>query len=319
MNSKVSPTTESDSIAQAKEFLLEGEVVAIPTETVYGLAANGLDGDTVQKIFVAKGRPQDNPLILHIGDEDQLSPLVKEIPEKAKRLMDTFWPGPLTIIFEKADIVPMEVTAGGNTVGVRMPSHPWTKKLLEELPFPLAAPSANRSGRPSPTDAKSVLQDMNGMIPLIIDGGDASIGLESTVIDMTDTPTILRPGFITKEDIEEVIGQVTMDPHLENENVIPKAPGQKYRHYAPKAKVFLYDEAPKADNKRCVCLFGEALEHEFSLGDEDDLSQMARALFRTFRLADEKGYEEIWVPKVPRQGWGYAIMNRLEKAAGGKE
>lgn len=297
--------------------------MAIPTETVYGLGANGCDATAVSKIFEAKGRPQDNPLILHIGAKEQVSALVTEIPEVANRLMDVFWPGPLTIILNRSDRVPDNVTAGGPTVGIRMPSHPWTQQWLAGLPVPVAAPSANRSGRPSPTDANAVLHDMDGVIPLVIDGGDASIGLESTVIDMTGEPTILRPGFITQEDLEQVLGTVRMDPHLENEAAVPRAPGQKYRHYAPMAKVRIYDGDDVTDlasPETLVCVFGDVLGlHLYSLGKRDNLAEMAHALFRVFRAADDAGYKEIWVPAVEKRGWGYAIMNRLEKAAGGSQ
>lgn len=322
---------DSDAIQEAADLLTKGELVAFPTETVYGLGANGLDEAAVAKIFLAKGRPQDNPLILHIAKREQLAELVEAIPEKATRLMDAFWPGPLTLIFRAKPTVAPNVTAGGGTVGIRMPSHPVAQALLEACALPVAAPSANVSGRPSPTDAHTVFEDLSGKVPMILDGGDTQIGLESTVLDITvDPPVILRPGFVTAEDMAPVVGYVKLDPHLVGDTAIPKSPGQKYRHYAPRAKVSLYDSVDQMREERAqaeergemavLLLFMEDAkcdsERAFSLGSASDLSQMAHLLYRRLREADDACADRILVQAVERKGWGFAIMNRLEKAAG---
>ena len=323
--------TGEEAIAEAAERLRAGQLVAIPTETVYGLGANGLDAEASKKIFAAKQRPADNPLILHIAERAQLKELATDIRPQAEKLMDAYWPGPLTLVFEATEAVPSIVTAGGTTVAVRMPSHPVATEILKRAAVPVAAPSANRSGSPSPTDAPSVYADMRRLIPLIVDGGPTAIGLESTVVDVTeDIPVLLRPGFITPEDLRAVVGAIRVDPHLEDESVIPRSPGQKYRHYAPRAQVELYAsekamrrlaEKARADGEHIVVLsFDEEKEDgDYSLGSRDDLSVMAHTLFRHLRAADDEEADRIYAPEVEKQGWGLAIMNRLEKAAGRNE
>ena len=325
--------TSAESIQKAADIIRQGELVAFPTETVYGLGANGLDVQAVGKIFTAKGRPQDNPLILHIADREDLAALVTHIPPQADALVEAFWPGPLTLIFEAADIVPEAVTAGGKTVAVRMPAHPVALDLIKASGVPLAAPSANVSGRPSPTDADTVLTDLDGRIPIILDGGRTRIGLESTVLDLTTRPPmILRPGFITEEDLAPVIGPVAVDPQLKGQT--PRSPGQKYRHYAPKAavvivepydvKAVLWEQSKRQESGQRVLalLFDEDFTgagDTAGLGSAADLSQMAHVLYKRLREADTAGYDVVVMPGVPRQGWGTAIMNRLDKAAGRTE
>ena len=229
----------------AGEILRRGEMVAFPTETVYGLGANALDESASAKIYEAKGRPSDNPLIVHISKEEQLEPLVKEIPEKARLLMEKFWPGPLTLIFKKKDTVPDGTTGGLDTVAIRMPDNAVALAMIDAAKVPIAAPSANTSGRPSPTTANHVMDDMNGRISMILDGGAVGIGIESTIVDVTgEIPMILRPGYINKSMLENVVGEVAIDKAIlgpMDENAHPKAPGMKYKHYAPKADFTMYD------------------------------------------------------------------------------
>lgn len=234
---------EADELAEAAQIIRDGGLVAFPTETVYGLGGNGLDPQASKKIYAAKGRPSDNPLILHIAKNEQLHEVVSEIPEAAATLAEAFWPGPLTMIFKKADCVPYETTGGLDTVAVRMPQHTGALQFLEAAGVPVAAPSANTSGRPSPTLAKHVKEDLDGKIDMIIDGGEVGIGFESTIVDVTEeVPVILRPGYITQKMLQDVIGEVQMDPALMqvSDDQKPKAPGMKYRHYAPKADMTLY-------------------------------------------------------------------------------
>ena len=230
---------DEQTIMQAGEIIRNGGLVAFPTETVYGLGGDGLNPDSSRKIYAAKGRPSDNPLIIHIYRMEDLEVLVKEIPESARKLAEAFWPGPLTMILPKADVVPKETTGGLDTVAVRMPSHKVALAFIKAAGGFVAAPSANLSGKPSPTLAKYVLEDMDGRIDMIIDGGDIAIGLESTIVDLTgDVPMILRPGYITLDMLKDVLGEVTMDPTLMDGDCKerPKAPGMRYRHYAPKGK-----------------------------------------------------------------------------------
>ena len=249
-----SENIDNESIKKAGEIIREGGLVAFPTETVYGLGANALNKEAAKKIYAAKGRPSDNPLIAHIANEEMLKPLVKEIPEVAKKLMDAFWPGPMTLIFNKSDIVPKDTTGGLDTVAIRMPNHPIAQALIKEAGVSIAAPSANLSGKPSPTLGEHVIDDMDGRIDMIIDGGMVGMGLESTIIDVTvEPPMILRPGFITKEMLKEVIDQVETDKAIltkPTDGLRPKAPGMKYRHYAPKADFRMYDgEEEKVANE----------------------------------------------------------------------
>ena len=281
----------------------EGGLVAFPTETVYGLGANALNPNAVKKIFLAKGRPQDNPLIIHISNLKQLDELVLEIPDLAVKLIDLFWPGPLTIIFKKNKIVPNEVTCGLDTVAIRMPSNKLALELIEKSNCPIAAPSANVSGRPSPTKAKHVIDDLNGKIDIVIDGGAVNIGLESTVIDLSgELPIILRPGKITRSQIESVIGKVETSTC----NVKPKSPGMKYKHYSPKAKVIIYSNNLIELKKKYVNY--KVLKYESKV-------EMANKIFNDFRECDDAGIDVILVKSVDEKGLGLAIMNRVKKAA----
>lgn len=236
---------DMEVIKEASDILHAGDMVAFPTETVYGLGADALDEMASKKIYAAKGRPSDNPLIVHVANEQQILPLVKEIPESARKLMKAFWPGPLTIIFNKSDVVPYGTTGGLDTVAIRMPNHKVALTLIEESNIPIAAPSANTSGRPSPTTAMHVMDDLNGKISMVIDGGAVGIGIESTIVDVTgDIPMILRPGYINKKMLEEVVGEVTIDKAIlgpVSPDLKPKAPGMKYKHYAPKADFTMFD------------------------------------------------------------------------------
>ncbi|WP_433745408.1 L-threonylcarbamoyladenylate synthase [Falsibacillus pallidus] len=321
-------------ISQAAEFLNNNEVVAFPSETVYGLGANAGSTEAVAKIFEAKGRPSDNPLIVHIGDRAQLPALVKQINEKAEKLIEAFWPGPLTIIFEKKEgVFSDKVTAGLNTVGIRLPDHPVAMALIKEANLPIAAPSANRSGRPSPTTAKHVLDDLDGKIAGIVDGGATGVGVESTVIDCTaETPVILRPGGVSKEEIESIIGPVEIDAALLNGEGAPKSPGMKYTHYAPDAPLYLMEGSPGkiqslVDDKRKEGLKVGILATEESKGNysadvvipcgsRKDLPTVAQSLYDVLRAFNEADLDMIVSEVFPRDGIGTAIMNRLEKAAG---
>lgn len=335
-----SSNPDIELVKEAARYITGGELVGFPTETVYGLGANGLDENAVRKIFMAKGRPQDNPLILHVNSIEMLRTLVVEIPDKALKLIDAFWPGPLTILFKKNNIVPEVITAGLDTVAIRMPSHKIALELIGASNTPIAAPSANTSGRPSPTRAEHVVEDMNGKIPFIIDGGETGIGLESTVIDLTeDIPMILRPGGITPRDIIEVLGECKIDPGLEETSIdsTPKSPGQKYRHYAPKAKMFVFTGKSEDVNKEMLIRATKA-KHEgkkvgimttienvefFSgfmieeMGSLDDVDSIAHNLFHLIRKLDEAKVDLILCQGVERDSIGLAVMNRLYKASGG--
>lgn len=324
-------------IEEAVKQLRNDELVAIPTETVYGLGANGLSEEACRKIFETKGRPQDNPLILHLSKIDELERLVKDIPEDVDRLMEELWPGPLTLIFYKSQVVPSIVTAGGSTVAIRIPNNNITRDIIEKAEFPIAAPSANLSGRPSPTTAEDVYGDLNGKIPLIIDGGQSNIGIESTVLDITEKPyTILRPGFFDKEDLEVYLDEVLYDTSLVKDDVIPRSPGQKYKHYAPKAsvEVIVGDEISiksyiedfkknKGKEKVAYILFDEnkyLLKGEeifLSLGSKKNLIEMAHNLFRNLRQADRLKVDKIICEGTDEKGIGIGIMNRLKKSSAG--
>lgn len=338
-------------LAPFGKMIRSSEVVAFPTETVYGLGADALDPRGIKKIYEAKGRPVDNPLIVHIHDKRELVPLVKSVPPKAKALMDAFWPGPLTMIFQKTVLVPMEVTAGGSTVAIRMPDHPVAKALIQISRVPLVAPSANRSGKPSPTTAEHVLEDLDGRIHGIIDGGKSMVGLESTVIDMTEpVPVLLRPGGITLGMIEKIIGPIERDFHLEpghsmdpdsckDKGIKLRSPGMKYTHYAPRASVVIIKgEGPKVIEhlRRMAKTYGMSKkkvgiitvdEHVKnyedlpdvrikSLGGEKDLAMMATNLFTTLRSFDATDVDIIFAEAIEDREVGEAIMNRLTKAAG---
>ncbi len=320
-------------LQEAAKLLRENEAIAFPTETVYGLGANAMNDEAIAKIFEAKGRPSDNPLIVHIGTKSQLDGIVKEIPPVAEKLMEHFWPGPLTIILPRKEGISEKVTAGLNTVGVRMPDHPVALALIEEANVPVAAPSANRSGRPSPTLASHVYEDLNEKIAGIVDGGATGVGVESTVIDCTSAvPTILRPGGITKEQLEAVIGTVTLDPALKDEKEKPKSPGMKYTHYAPKAPLSIVEgsrefiqrivDKKKEEGFKVGVLTTEEYQHVYradvvlSCGVRSDLASVATKLYDVLRTFDASEVDIIFSESFPNEGIGNAIMNRLTKAAG---
>ena len=319
---------------QAVDILKNGGLVAFPTETVYGLGALATDEQAVRKIFEAKGRPSDNPLIVHIGNAEAISKYAKDITKAAEKLIDAFWPGPLTLVFEKIPgVIAPSVTPGVETVGLRMPDHPVALGLLCALDGPVAAPSANRSGKPSPTLASHVDDDLKGLIPLILDGGQTGIGVESTVIDMTTTPpTILRPGGTTREMIEEIIGPVNAADGIEDDKT-PRAPGMKYMHYAPVAPLFVIglDEqiigeavaAQHAEGKRVAVIGPDELliaeaDWQFSVGPRHDNEAMAANLYRALRQCDLTEADIILAVETDLGGVGTAVMNRLMKAADGK-
>lgn len=374
-------------IEEAAQILKTGGLVAFPTETVYGLGGNGLDKEAARKIYAAKGRPSDNPLILHVSKMEEVYPLVESVPEKAKRLMESFWPGPLTLILKKSKIVPLESTGGLDTVAIRCPDNALTLELIERAGLPVAGPSANLSGSPSPTEASHVYHDLSGRIEGILDDGAVGIGVESTILDMsTDRPTLLRPGAITLEDLMEVLGEKPeIDPTLLGKKMedgfIPKAPGMKYRHYAPKAEMVLFCsleekeseekelkkkelEDKTSEKKRSEDRISEGKESEYKvskriaeyleeegrgfprekiavfcaeetkhfyqemeekegivlkvLGRRDEPLSMTHNLFRILRECDEEGIELILSEGYSEKGIGFALMNRMKKAAGQK-
>ena len=374
-------------IEEAAQILKAGGLVAFPTETVYGLGGNGLDKEAARKIYAAKGRPSDNPLILHVSKMEEVYPLVESVPEKAKRLMESFWPGPLTLILKKSKIVPLESTGGLDTVAIRCPDNALTLELIERAGLPVAGPSANLSGSPSPTEASHVYHDLSGRIEGILDDGAVGIGVESTILDMsTYRPTLLRPGAITLEDLTEVLGEKPeIDPTLLGKKMedgfIPKAPGMKYRHYAPKAEMVLFcsleekeseeKESKKkeledktSEKKRSEDRISEGKESEYKvskriaeyleeegrgfprekiavfcaeetkhfyqemaekegivlkvLGRRDEPLSMTHNLFRILRECDEEGIELILSEGYSEKGIGFALMNRMKKAAGQK-
>lgn len=319
----------TESVSKAAEILKRGGLVAIPTETVYGLAANALDENAVRDIFRAKGRPQDNPLIVHIASLEMLPPLVKEIPEIAKRLAERFWGGPLTMIFNKSEKIPSVTSGGLDTVAVRMPASEAACEIIKKCGFPLAAPSANLSGKPSPTTAAHVFEDMNGKLPLIIDGGECSVGVESTVICFSGNKIhILRPGGITEEMLAE-FGEVEIDKAVTAQ---PKAdervlsPGMKYRHYSPKAEVFIVNAHGKAfsdyalkraeTERNLIALGAGVLEKGVFLDYGATPEIQAQRLFALLRKADELGAEIVLVEMPEQNGVGLAVYNRLLRAAG---
>lgn len=331
MNTLFLKSNDIDLITAA-EILKSGGLVAIPTETVYGLAANALDGNAVSKIFAAKGRPVDNPLIVHISSLSEWEPLVEHIPEKAKILAEKFWPGPLTIILPKSDIIPKATSGGLSTVGVRMPSHPVARKIIELSGCPLAAPSANSSGLPSPTVARHVIKDMAGRIDAVVDGGECDFGIESTVISLaSDPPRLFRPGGITVEQIEAAIGKIEIDPAVLNgvsENEKPLSPGMKYKHYSPKAEIFivsgslqdfvLYTDLYKKDGDMALCFSGEEKYVSIpclNFGSRDNPKDQAHALFYSFRCFDELGAKRVFVREPSSEGIGLGVYNRLLRAA----
>ncbi len=326
-------------IEDAAKLIRQGELVAFPTETVYGLGADALLPRGAEKIYQAKGRPSDNPLIIHIADVQALERIAAKIPPEARLLAEAFWPGPLTMIFEKTEEVPYETTGGMDTVAVRMPSHPVALELIRQSGGYIAAPSANTSGRPSPTLASHVYEDLNGKIPMILDGGAVGIGIESTIIDLSESiPMVLRPGYITKEMLSQVIGEVKDDPGLiaDNSNIRPKAPGMKYRHYAPKAELTLITgqrdqviakinalvKEKEAQGKKAGVIATDetrdAYECQYvkSIGSREDEDGIARHLYGILRDFDALDMDYIYSESLATPRIGQAIMNRLLKAAG---
>ena len=329
---------DKNEIKKQSKLLSEGKTVIFPTETVYGLGANALDEDAVKKIYEAKGRPSDNPLIVHIYDKEEVYNLAENINEKAKTIMDKFWPGPITIILNKKDIVPYRTSGGLETVAIRMPSHLIAREIIKEAGVPIAAPSANISGRPSPTKADHVYEEMNGRVSGIVLGGDCNFGLESTVLDVTtENPMILRPGSITKEDLEKVIGEVLIDPSLERkeDNKKAKAPGMKYTHYSPDADVYIVsgnreetiskinslvvENNEKGLKTGVMCLEQNKNNYKgevVSLGST--LEEVGSNLFDVLRKMDKMNIDIVYSEEFSRNGVGQAIMNRLLKSAGYK-
>lgn len=330
MNTQLLPASEA-SCAYAAELLRAGEVVGIPTETVYGLAADALNPQAVRKIFVAKGRPQDNPLIVHIADLSALARLTDCPPALSYRLAEAFWPGPMTMILPKSKLVPTEVTAGLDTVGIRMPSHPAAREIIRQS-NPLAAPSANRSGLPSTTEAAHVFADMDGRIPLIIDGGRCTVGVESTVIAVhEDFVRLLRPGGISAEQLQQIT-RVEIDPgvlHPIAPDQKVESPGMKYKHYSPKANVIILDgslpefcsylRSHPGEGVYAMVFSGEETLVPvpcLSFGRQDDPSEQAYRLFDDLRKADELGAKTVYVRAPEQSGVGLAVYNRLLRSAG---
>ena len=330
---KTEKLTAAD-VEQAAAILARGGLLGIPTETVYGLGANGLDPEAVAHIFEAKGRPQDNPLILHVPSAEWLERYCQHIPDAAYTLAERFWPGPLTMILERKPVVPDVVTAGLNTVGMRCPAHPVCRAIIAAAGVPVAAPSGNTSGRPSPTNMADMLEDMEGKIDGIVDGGPCSVGVESTIIDLTEQPPrLLRPGGVTLEELRDALGEVAVDPavtRLMGAGEHPRAPGMKYRHYAPKAPVTVvkgdaaataaYIQAHLGAGEGVVCFdeyaglyAGHAVE---KLGPAADKAAQARNVFDALRAFDDTNVTAIWSQCPDEGGIGLAISNRLNKAAG---
>ena len=330
---------DEKEIQEAAEIIKNGGTVVFPTETVYGLGADGLNSEAVKKIFEAKGRPQDNPLIIHVSSKD-LNLYAEEVPQIANKLVEKFWPGPLTIILKKKDIVPNETSASLDSIGIRMPNNEIALKLIELSETTIAAPSANISGRPSPTDLQRCVEDLDGKVDCILGGEQSDIGVESTIVDCTvNPPLVLRPGGVTLEMLREIDPNINIDPAIMKKpepNLKPKAPGMKYRHYAPKAKVTIVSGNKKntiekikemvhynIEKKKKVCILTvDENEKEYSegikisLGSLNDLSTVARNLFETLRKCDDIGADVVFAESFEQKGVGIAIMNRLNKAAG---
>jgi L-threonylcarbamoyladenylate synthase len=330
-----------DKIRFAANVLKKGGLVVFPTETVYGLGANALNEEAVKNIFKAKGRPSDNPLIVHVAYKEHLEFLAKEVNTTAHELIEKFWPGPLTMVMKKSSAVPYSITAGLDTVALRMPSHPVALSLIYEADIPVAAPSANRSGRPSPTKAEHVIEDLNGLVDVIIDSGSCKVGLESTVIDTISVPPIiLRPGGITIEELQLVISNVNIDQGIYDfsGNIAPRSPGMKYTHYSPEAEVVvvsgnlenvikkileLAKKAEQENKKTGILATNETLDSYkelnslvFSVGTRVDMSTIAANLFDVLRTFDENKIGIVFAEAVDENGLGMAIMNRMTKASG---
>ena len=321
---------DAQIMERAGKLIAAGELVAFPTETVYGLGGDALLPEAAAKIYAAKGRPSDNPLIVHIADFSDMERVAREVPEQAKKLADAFWPGPLTIILKKSGLIPDSVSAGLDTAGIRMPSNPVVLEIISKTRLPLAGPSANRSGRPSPTDAQTVYNDMNGRIPLIIDGGSCDIGVESTVVSLAgEKPILFRPGFITKEQLEEVLGKEVIlskgiSEELKSDDKV-LSPGLKHKHYAPKREVTIvnapfekYRELCEKDGAVALC-FDEYVDRLnvkcVSYGGEKDSASQAVKLFSALRKLDEIKAEKVYAMMPSTEGVGLAVYNRLLRSA----
>ena len=323
METRFFGTTEED-IQQAAEIIKEGGLVAFPTETVYGLGADALNPEAVGKVYAAKGRPSDNPMIVHISSKNDLSYLTFEITDDIRKLMDDFWPGPLTMVVPAAPVVPRVTTGGLDTVAVRMPSDPVAAALITSSETPIAAPSANLSGRPSPTSARHVIDDLDGRIDAIIQGGDCQVGIESTVVDMTGAvPAVLRPGIITAERLSQALGKtVEIDPamNVKTADFKPKSPGMKYKHYAPKAEMIIY----KGDREKVYLAMSEeklrrtgyGQKAEIIMYDDSEPEKAAREFFAKLRACDKAGVDVILAAAMREDGVGFAVMNRMFKSAG---
>lgn len=341
METKVRKADSEESFQEAARILQQGGLVAFPTETVYGLGGNALDGEVAKKIYAAKGRPSDNPLIVHIGKKKELLALAGYVPERAWVLAEHFWPGPLTMILPKNRRVPYGTTGGLETVAVRMPNHPVALRLIQESGVYVAAPSANISGRPSATMAEHVIEDFEGRIDMILDGGMVEVGIESTVLDLTEeVPVILRPGCITKEMLEEVLGEVVIDqailPQNQDKHLPPKAPGMKYKHYAPKAELTIVTGDAKKVQRMINQLITDNLEKGLKtgvittienqklyeggmvqcIGSREETGTIARGLYKVLREFDHLQVDCIYAESFVEDSMGEAIMNRLQKAAG---
>lgn len=330
---------EEEALRKAGNIIRQGGLVAFPTETVYGLGGDALNRESSRRIYEAKGRPSDNPLIVHICRFEDIAEIVSDVPGEAVRIAAAFWPGPLTMILHKSDRVPYETTGGLDTVAVRLPSHPVARKLIEYSGGYVAAPSANISGRPSPTEAKYVTEDMEGRIDMILDGGEVGIGLESTIVDLTVTPPqILRPGYVTQEMLSSVLGKVDTDVTIlrRDSGQAPKAPGMKYRHYAPKGELTIVEGEPeqvaaymnrqaagareRGERTGIIGTRERMAQYQADvvkcLGDRADEESIARNLYSVLRQMDEEQVTRIYSESFASQGFGQAIMNRLLKAAG---
>lgn len=330
---------EEQALRRAGNIIREGGLVAFPTETVYGLGGDALNRESSRRIYAAKDRPSDNPLIVHICRFEDIREIVREVPEAAVRIAEAFWPGPLTMILHKSERVPRETTGGLDTVAVRLPSHPVARRLIACSGGYVAAPSANRSGRPSPTQARYVVEDMDGRVDMILDSGEVGIGLESTIVDLTVTPPqILRPGYVTREMLEEVLGRVDVDAAVisDGSGQTPRAPGMKYRHYAPRGELVIVEGSPErvADYMNCQAAEDKARGEKTGiigtkeflgqyradvvkcLGERTDEESIARSLYSVLRQMDDEQVTKIYSESFSGEGFGQAIMNRLSKAAG---
>ncbi len=339
---KVNPVSpEPIKIGAAAKILQRGGLVAFPTETVYGIGADALNADAVKRLFEAKRRPLDNPPIVHVANTSEIDPLVQEVPQKARLLMEKFWPGPLTIVFKRSQNVPSVTVAGLDTIAIRMPKHPVAFELIKASQRPIAAPSANLAGKPSPTTAQHVFEDLNGRVDAIIDGGDTQIGVESTVVDLTaDPPMLLRPGGAPYESLKKVLPDLVLHPFVEAEKELSldkiRSPGMKHKHYAPKAETILVEgnldvavlkvkelaQKYGSEGKRVGVLATDETQNRYratvvaSMGSRRNVASIAQSLFRLLREVDAQGVDVIVAEGVPSEGLGLAVMNRLRKASG---